>query len=38
LWKFEEDREIVGEETFRVAFVDYKLVENLDHLTETAKF
>jgi hypothetical protein len=37
-WKFEEDREIVREELFKASFVDYKLVDNLDHLTETAEF
>jgi len=36
-WKFKEDWEIVGEETFKAAFVDYKLVKNLDHLTGTAE-
>ena len=37
-WKFKEDQEIVGEETFKAAFIDYKLVENLDHLIGTAEF
>ena len=37
-WKFKEDREIVGEEIFKAAFVNYKLVDNLDDLTGTAEF
>jgi len=37
-WKFEEDQEIVREETFKAAFVDYKLVKNLDHLAGIAEF
>jgi len=38
LWKLEEDREIIREELFKASFVDYKLVDNLDHLTGTAEF
>jgi hypothetical protein len=38
LWKFEEDREIVGEELFKATFIDYKLVDNLEYLTGTAEF
>jgi hypothetical protein len=37
-WKFEEDREIVGEAIFKATFVNYRLVDNLDYLTGTAKF
>ena len=38
MWKLEEDREIIREELFKASFVDYKLVDNLDHLTGTAEF
>jgi len=38
MWKFEEDREIIGEAHFKATFVDYRLVNNLHYLTGTAKF
>jgi hypothetical protein len=38
MWKFEEDREIVGEALFKATFVDYGLVDNLDYLTGIAEF
>jgi hypothetical protein len=38
LWKYEEDRDVVSDQTLRSSFVDYGLVDNLDPFTGTAKF
>jgi hypothetical protein len=38
MWKYEDGRETVEEAHFKAFFVDYRLVNNLDYHTETAKF
>jgi hypothetical protein len=37
-WKFEEDRELVSEQTLWALFVDYRLVDNLDPFIGTTDF